>query len=77
MKEKERKKTYNWIGIKIRWTGMELDWTFFGRKNWSQMLWKSKGNGMEMEWNFFVQTIGKNFDVMEWKWNGVEKENFK
>ena len=50
-------------------------------------LWEknSVGYGEEMErkWNgnrmeiFLAKQVETNFDVMEWKWNGVEKENFE
>ena len=52
--------------------GMELDWKIFGRKKWWELWWKWKWNGI-----FFVKTSGKKIDVMEWKCDGIEMENFK
>ena len=56
---------------------MEMEWNWTGKFSGEKIGGKCGGNGMEMEWNFFVQTSGKKIDVMEWKCNGIEMENFK
>ena len=60
---------------------MEIEQNWNGKFSGEKIGGLCGGNGKEIEWksngNFLAKQVETNFDVMEWKWNGVEKENFE
>ena len=53
---------------------MEIEQNWNGKFSGEKIGGLCGGNGMEF---FLTKQVETNFDVMEWKWNGVEKEKFE
>ena len=66
-KRNEKKKTYNYIGIRIQRNGIEVGYGEEMERKWN-------GNRMEF---LLTNQVETNLYGMEWKWNGIEMETFQ
>ena len=53
---------------------MEMKWNWNRKFSGEKISGLCGANGMEI---FLTKQVETNFDVMEWKWNGIEMENFE